>query len=90
MDNLIRKFKEMEPEQYTHLLSLFLSSVLGSAGTTAFIRWFTTAGVEVNWLGRLFVTLGALLIYTVTVLLIFYIFSPRSRPALRRIFNRED
>lgn len=89
MDRFLHNLRNMEPEQYSHLLSLFLSVVLGSAGTTAFIRWSTTAGVEADWLGRLLVTLGAAFVYAATVFLVFYVFSPQSRSALRRIFTRD-
>lgn len=90
MDRFLHNLQNLEPEHYSHLLSLFLSAVLGSAGTTAFIRWSTAAGVEVEWFGRLLVTLGATLIYAAIVFLVFYIFSPQSRIALRRIFTRKN
>jgi hypothetical protein len=85
-----RNLQKLGPEQLNHLLCLFLATVLGSAATTLFIRWSTTAGLELEWVERLLVTLGAALIYALTVVLVFYVFSPRSRPALRRLFTRED
>lgn len=89
MDKFFRNLQQFDPDQLNYLLSIFLSTALGSAGTTAFIRWSTTAGMEVEWIGRLLLTLGATLIYMVTVILVFYVFSPQSRSALRRIFLRK-
>ena len=90
MRKYFRNLQERGPDYFNHLLSLFLATVLGSAGTTAFIRWFTTAGVEVDWLGRLLLTLGAAVVYALSVVLVFYVFSPESRPVFRRIFTRRD
>lgn len=90
MDKHFRNLQQLDPDQLNFLISIFLSTALGSAGTTAFIRWSTTAGVDIVWYGRLLITLGAVLIYALTAFLVFYIFSPQSRPALRQIFNRKD
>lgn len=90
MDKYFRNLSQFDPDQLNFLLCIFLSTALGSAGTTAFIRWSSTFGLEMELFERLLLTLGAVLIYAITVILVFYVFSPESRPALRRVFFRKD
>jgi Na+-transporting NADH:ubiquinone oxidoreductase subunit NqrB len=90
MSKLTRKFKDMTPEQLNNLLTIFLATALGSLGTTAFMTWVSEGVHQMGWVERMAVTLIATVIYGAIIVLTFYVFSPQSRPALKRIFTRQD
>ncbi|HSM56890.1 MAG TPA: hypothetical protein VK879_12110 [Candidatus Sulfomarinibacteraceae bacterium] len=90
MKRFAHMFDDWSPKDYNNLLTIFLASVFGSLGTTAFMTWITTDGQAMAWPERLLLSLGATIIYGAIVLLTFYIFSPQSRPALKRLLTRQD
>ncbi len=90
MSKLTRKFKNMTPEQLNNLLTILLATALGSLATTAFMTWATDGVHQMGWVERMAVTLIATAIYAAIIVLTFYIFSPQSRPALKRIFTRQN
>ena len=89
MNKFLRKIREMSGEEVNHLISVFVASVLGSLGTTLFLMWATDGIYKMAWFDRLAVTVLATLLYAAIVVLSFYIFSPHSRPALKRLLMRD-
>lgn len=90
MKRLTHMFDDWSPEDYNNLLTIFLATVFGSLGTTAFMTWITTDVQAMAWAERLLLSLGAAIIYGGIVLITFYVFSPQSRPALKRLLTRQD
>lgn len=89
MDKLREKLEELTPESRNLMLTTFIASMLATFGTNVFLSW-TMAGMgELTLWGRLFVTLGAVIIYSGIACGTFFLFLPeKSKLAFKKIWIR--
>ena len=84
----MRKLRKTNPNDIHMLVTIFMSTSLGTVGSGYFLKWTLTLFNRPDLLERLFVSLGSTLIYAAIAVGIFLLLIPESKLAFKKLIAR--
>ncbi|MCI0576616.1 MAG: hypothetical protein L0332_28890 [Chloroflexi bacterium] len=87
MKKIFREFQDMSINDILQLTTVFMSTLLGTAGNMIFVSWMTEMVGPLNGLERFVVSIVSTVLYFVIILGTLYVLWPPAREAIKSKFN---